>query len=187
MSNQTITSRDRLVRVYRQLARTWIAVLSGNLVIVFLILFATLGTPPPDGAPNVMRLQLAFSKGTFRAVLDQWGPDAVQTYRDNLRLDYIFPLVYAIFLSSAVAVLTHERGIPPTRFQRALFVLPYFAVPFDYLENTLHLVLLRAHTLAAGLILLASVAALIKWTLLAVTLLAVVMFFLRRLVAVVRG
>jgi hypothetical protein len=163
---------DRLDWIIRRLAQTWIVVLSGNLVVIFLILFATLGTQPPDGAPGVVRLQLAFSKTAFRDVLDQWGPGAVQSYREYLPLDYLFPPVYAIFLSSALVVLTRSRRV------RVVFALPYLPVPFDYLENTLHLILLRGdHSLAAGLIVLASLAAAIKWALLAVTLLAVVIAF----------
>jgi hypothetical protein len=172
---------NRLDWMMRHLAHTWIVALSGNLVVIFLILFATLGTQPSDGSPGVVRLQLAFSKHTFRDILAQWGPDAVQTYRDYLPLDYVFPPVYAIFLSSALVVLSRQPG----RLVRGLFVLPYLAVPFDYLENTLHLILLRGdHTLAAGLIVLAALAAAIKWALLAVALLAVVIAFLRRLVVV---
>jgi hypothetical protein len=175
---------NRLDWMMRHLAHTWIVVLSGNLVVIFLILFATLGTQPPNGAPGVVRLQLAFSKDTFRDILDQWGPDAVQTYRDYLPLDYFFPPVYAIFLSSALAVLVRRPG----RLVRGLVVLPYLAVPFDYLKNTLHLILLRGDdTLAAGLILVASLAAAVKWTLLAVALLAVAIAFVWRLAMAVRG
>jgi hypothetical protein len=179
MSSQ---NANRLDWIMRRLAHTWIVVLSGNLVVIFLIVFATLGTQPPDSAPGVIRLQLAFSKTAFRDILDQWGPDAVRSYRDYLPLDYLFPLVYAIFLSSALAVLSRPRRM------RFLIALPYLAVPFDYLENTLHLILLRGdHTLAAGLIRLAALAAAIKWALLAVALLAVVIAFLRRLVMVVEA
>ena len=95
---------------YRRLARTWIAVLAGNLVIVFFILFATLGTQPPDGAPGVMNLQLAFRESTFRDILNQWGPDAVQTYQDNMRLDYVFPLVYTIFLASFYSITSDTEN-----------------------------------------------------------------------------
>jgi hypothetical protein len=173
---------DILDRVYHHLARTWIAAITGNLVIVFFILFATLGTPPPDDAPNVMNLQLAFSEDTFRDILHQWGPEAVQTYQDNMWLDYLFPPIYAIFLASAAAVLTRRSDAPPTRAQRALLIAPFVAALFDYLENTLHLLILRDDALEAGLILLASVAAAIKWALLAVALLAVIGFWLRRLI-----
>ncbi len=180
MSPQNLNRLDGVNHYY--LTHTWIVVLFGNLVVIFLILFATLGTQPPDGAPSAVNLQLAFSKQSFRDILDHWGPDAVHTYRDTMPLDYLFPPVYAIFLSSALVVLSRRPG----RVVRGIAVLPYFAVPFDYLENTLQLILLRGDdTLAAGLILLASVASAIKWALLAVALLAVVIVFLRRVLAAV--
>ena len=183
MSHQTASSaRSRWVAaVYRRLASGGIVLATGNLVIVFLIVFNVAGTAPPSGAPGALALQLAFTKSAFRDVLNRWGPEAVASYRDWLWLDYVFPLVYAIFLSSAIATLGTRRGDTPAVAHRALFVLPYFAVPFDFLENTLHLILLRdpAH-LAAGLILLASVAAAIKWGLIAISVAAIAYWFVRR-------
>lgn len=184
MSHQTaLPARSRWVAAaYRRLASGGIALAAGNLVIVFLIVFNVAGTAPPSGAPGALALQLAFTKSAFRDVLNRWGPEAVGSYRDWLWLDYVFPLVYAVFLSSAIATLSTRRGNTPTAAHRALFVLPFLAVPFDALENTLHLVLLRdpAH-LAAGLILVASVAAAIKWGLIACAAAAIAYWFAWRL------
>jgi hypothetical protein len=102
-------------------------------------------------------------------------------------LDFLFPLVYAVFLSSAIAVLTRQPGEPPGRLQRALFVLPYLAVPFDLLENTLHLLILRDDALEAGLIALAAGVAAVKRALLAVALAAVVTLFAWRAIEVASG
>jgi hypothetical protein len=185
MSHQTAPSaRSRwIAAAYRRLASGGIVLAAGNLVIVFLIVFNVAGTAPPSGAPGALALQLAFTKSAFRDVLNRWGPEAVASYRDWLWLDYLFPLVYAIFLSSAIATLSTRRGQPPAAAHRALFVLPFLAVPFDTLENTLHLVLLRdpAH-LAAGVILVASVAAAIKWGLIACSAAAIAYWFVWRLV-----
>jgi hypothetical protein len=184
MSRQNARSAPTgwIAAAYRRLASGRIALAAGNLVILFLIVFNVTGTAPPAGAPTPLALQLAFTKSGFRDVLDRWGPDAVASYRDWLLLDYFFPLVYAIFLSSAVATLSTRRGEAPDAVKRALFVAPLLAVPFDYLENTLHLVLL-SHTghLAAGLILLASVAAAIKWGLIACAGAGIAYWFVRRL------
>ncbi len=166
---------------YHRLARVWIVALAGNLVIILFIAFALLSSEIPDNAPSVDRLQLAFSKDRFQDVITQWGPDAVSQYRDSLWLDFVFPLVYAVFLASAVAVLTIHQPGAPLPLHRFWFVAPCAAVPFDYAENILHLIILRdTDHLSAPLILLASLAAAIKWTLLALVLLAVVYFFMRR-------
>jgi hypothetical protein len=179
LNNGTV---GRIDWAYCRLASGRIALAAGNLVILFLIVFNVTGTAPPSGAPGTLALQLAFTKSAFRDVLDRWGPDAVASYRARLWLDYIFPLVYAVFLGSAVATLSTRRGNPPGVVHRALFVAPFLAVPFDYLENTLHLVLLSdtAH-LAAGLILLASVAAAVKWGLIACAAAGIAVLFVRRL------
>lgn len=169
---------------YHRLARIWIVALSGNLVIILFIAFALLSSDMPDNAPSVDKLQLAFSERRFADILTQWGPDAVEQYRASLWLDFVFPPLYAVFLASAVAVLTAPQPGAPLSLHRVWFVLPLAAVPFDYAENALHLIILRdTEQLSAGLILLASVAAAIKWGLLAAALLAVVYFFGRRALA----
>jgi hypothetical protein len=90
--------------------------------------------------------------------------------------------VYAVFLSSSLATLSSHRGEAPSAVKRALFVAPFLAVPFDTLENTLHLILLSdTGHLAAGLILLASVAAAIKWGLITCAGAGIAYWFVRRL------
>jgi len=166
---------------YHRLAHIWVVALSGNLVIILFIAFALLSSDMPENAPSVDRLQLAFSESRFEEILAQWGPVAVYQYRDTLWLDFVFPPLYAVFLASAVAVLTAPRPGAPLPLHRVWFVLPVIAVPFDYTENVLHLVILRdTDQLSAGLILLASLAAAVKWGLLAAALLAVIYFFIRR-------
>jgi hypothetical protein len=166
---------------YHRLAAVWVVVLFGNLVIVFFLAFAA---AIPRSGPEIAALQLSFTEDRFRDTLADWEPGAIDAYREWMWLDYIFPLAYAIFLASAVALLTAQPGLPPTRIQRALFVMPFAAAPLDYLENTLHLILLRdPDHLAAGMIGLASIAAAIKWALIGVVFAASVAIFVWRVLA----
>jgi hypothetical protein len=141
----------------------------------------------PAGAPSVLALQLAFSEGTFRDIIDEWGAAGVDSYRASMCLDMLFPAVYATFLTSLLIWLEqrHNADRTPGPVRRAAFwldvlnpfrprgaawlLLPVIAALGDYVENVLHLIILAdTSSLSAALILLASLAAAIKWALLAV-------------------
>lgn len=102
-----------------------------------------------------------------------------------IKLDYIFPVAYALFFSSLIARINaysiKEPG--PTLFF-ILFLLPIAAGAVDYIENTLHVFLLRKVTGLADLndlprlpIILASLAASLKYILIFVSI--VVLPFLK--------
>jgi hypothetical protein len=174
-----------LIRVYDFLARWWIAAVFGNLTVIFFIIFGVIGPDLPDGAPGVVDLQLAFNKTEFSRIIDVWGLDAVDRYKDTMWLDYVFPPVYAIFFTSALAALTFDAERYPGRIVRGLFVLPFAAALCDLLENTLHLIILRdPATLPAALIFLASVVAAIKWALLGIAAVVVVALLIWRGIAI---
>jgi hypothetical protein len=173
-----------LIRAYDTLARWWIAAVFGNLTVIFFIIFGVIGPDLPDGAPGVVDLQLAFSKSEFSRIIDLWGPAAVDQFKDTMWLDYVFPPVYAIFFASALATLTYDPERYPGWIVRGLFVLPFIAAICDWIENSLHLVILHdPASLPAALILLASVAAAIKWGLLGIAALVIVALLIRRAIA----
>lgn len=160
-----------LTRLYHTLASLRHALTFTALAGIFLwLLSRALGNLPP-GAPNIFDLQLAFTVEKFQAVLAAWGGQNVRAYINSMWLDFLFPIAYALALSSWLALLTHRTDRPPARPALLLFTAPFLAALLDYVENALHLLMLAIlHTTPPGIVFLASLAAACKWTLAALAL-----------------
>ncbi len=127
------------------------------------------------------RLQLAWSAADFKQVIADWSvnnPRAPEIYKnDNLiRLDFFFPLIYAVMFAFAYSWARGEKK-PVRRLDYVLFLLPFCAALFDYIENILHLSLLSGidtavqaadHSFPDGVVHLATIASRIKLALFAV-------------------
>jgi hypothetical protein len=173
-----------LTRLYSRLASPRLAltftVLAG---LLFWLLARGLGDLPP-GAPSIFDLQLAFSAEKFQSVLAAWGERNVAAYVNSMWLDYLYPIAYALALSAWLAVLTRRADRIPSRPALALFAAPFLAALLDYVENSLHLLMLALlHATPAALVFLASLAAAVKWTLAGVSILAILALTVRRLFA----
>jgi len=153
------------------------------LTVLAFVAFAWFDRARPAGTPGVVALELAFSEEAFHRIITQWGAEGVRAYRTStIYIDCWFPIAYALLLSSLIAVLTVKPGETPSRLQVICFALPFIAGLFDWVENTLHLVLLRdPSNLSAPLVLLASIAAAIKWGLIAVSIVVILYLALRRI------
>lgn len=136
----------------------------------------------PAGAPGIFDLQLAFTVEKFQSTLAAWGEENVAAYIDGMWVDYLYPIAYALALSGWLAVLTHRADHPPSRFTLALFAAPLLAALLDYVENSLHLLMLTVlHATPAALVFLASLAAAVKWTLAGLAILGIVFLSLARI------
>jgi len=160
-------------RLYRRVARARMVGISLLLTVLAFVVFAGFDRARPAGTPGVVALELAFSEEAFRRITTQWGAEGVHAYRTStIYIDYWFPIAYALLLSSLIAILTVTPGETPSRRQVTCFALPFIAGLFDWVENTLHLVLLRdPSNLSARLVLVASIAAAIKWGLVVLSIL----------------
>jgi hypothetical protein len=169
-----------------------------------------------SGMPTFVELQLAFDEADFKRVWEVWSTapcatdltvsalchippdlepitDGPAAWKRNLiRLDFVFPLVYATFF---VAALGWAWRMSPVGVRRLAVVGGAVALA-DWVENLLHLWVLRgldtyadvaAADLGAGAILAASWAAAFKWALLAVGLFALVAGLALRGVAAITG
>lgn len=170
-------------RAYRSAARARVAGFCLFAIALALAAFAWFDGARPAGTPTVTALQLAFSGETFGDIIARWGLEGVRAFRQStIYVDYWFPVAYALFLASLSALLTVKPGQPPSRLHLTYFALPFIGGLLDWVENTLHLILLRHPTnLSPSLVLLASLAAVAKWGLIAAAMLAVLFLGVRRL------
>lgn len=134
--------------LYAYPCRGVVALITGVLFFYFSFVLFPLVTKRYETRKSLMpRLQKAYRADNFKAILQDWsGKDerAAAIYKwDNLiSLDLLFPLVYACFLAFAYASARgHER--PLRWWDYLFFVAPFVVALLDYVENGLHLYLLR--------------------------------------------
>jgi len=170
-----------LIRFYHKMTNLWIALFFGALAgFLFSRLAAGLATLPP-GAPGIFDLQLAFTPERFQFVMEQWGEAAMQNYVTGMWMDYIYPVAYAMALGSLLAWLTSRPNLPTARWHLFLFCLPFIAGGLDWVENSLHLLMLAVlHSTPSALVFLASLAAALKWILAAISILAILLLLLAK-------
>jgi hypothetical protein len=152
-------------RLYERAADTRIVVFSAIITLLLTIILMVLNSKAiPPGSPGIIALQFAFTESTFVSIINQWGIAGVTHFLNTIWIDYIFPVVYAIFFSSFIAWLTIKLDKSPTKFHIIVFALPFIAGFLDWCENTLHIILLSNVNNISGIIIFtASVFALIKW------------------------
>src|SRR5262245_54650779 len=132
------------------------------------------------GTPGILSLQLAFTVSKFREILLSWRDIAL--FKQSVwQIDYLFPITYAGMLAFGYA--WSRRNEEPARLDRVMFLAPFVAASCDWIENSLHLYLLRnvnnkeqveATSFSDALVFAASSFALIKIGLLILTAVAIV-------------
>jgi hypothetical protein len=102
------------------------------------------------GGPSVVDLELSFTAGAFKQILQLWGaahPDGIPTFKWSvILLDTLFPPAYAALLSAFYTWVVRTGGGRPLRVGQ---IAPWIAAALDWIENTLLLILLH-HVRDAG-------------------------------------
>jgi hypothetical protein len=94
----------------------------------------------PARTCNIVDLQLAFEADRFKAILLQW--DNLRAFRRSIwQIDLLFPMGYAGLLAFGYAWGRHNKQ--PSRWDRVCFLMPFGAALCDWVENFVHLHLLR--------------------------------------------
>ncbi len=91
----------------------------------------------------IFPLQLTKSGKEFQEIISSWPPGGVQLYLNHLYYDYFHAVVYTLALASALALsLRKSMNLSSEKIYKAVFLA---AIPglFDWIENTIHLSLLR--------------------------------------------
>jgi hypothetical protein len=164
--------RSGVAARYGRLGTLWALLPALAATAAFALLFQVAGRMVTDGGATGLELQKAFTTGRFTAVVTGWG-DGVEAFKTSLMmLDFAFPVLYALSLSSLVAL---AGGREPGRLLLWLAALPWLAAACDWVENLLHLWLLAdvhdaadaaAAAFPAAAVFGASLAATVKFALL---------------------
>jgi hypothetical protein len=106
-----------------------------------------------------------YSPDDLYQIADSYGEQGRQAYvRTRFTFDLIWPLVYTLFLATAISWVFGRALAPDSRWQRAN-VAPLLAAMFDYLENlSASLVMLRYPDQTAVLDNLAPLFTVLKWS-----------------------
>lgn len=164
---------------YLKLASKKIVAVSG---VFYILSQATIGyLLRPVGPLDTLCLQLTLSSRTFAEILTKWGDTGVELYIRHFYVDYFHALIYAVFLSSAVALLTRRPGRKPGPIILGLFALPWIAAVCDMAENTIHLFLIRHQdAIDGGLVILSGICTWTKWSLAAISVAVIMVVFIRK-------
>lgn len=150
-----------------QVSTGWVA-LAG---LVIFLLFSALVLPRQSAAAEEVAggagspdTSIFYSPADLYQMAEAYGEEGRSAYiRARFTFDVIWPLVYTMFLGTAISWLFGKAFAADSRLQRANLA-PVFGALFDYLENvSTSLVMLRYPDQTAVVDVLAPVFTLLKW------------------------
>ena len=128
----------------------------------------------PPSCPDMISLELVFSQTGLNQIINQCGEDGIRSHLILLWVDYLFIFAYVGFLANLLGSLL--RGIDYDKALK-LFSIPIFAGVLDIIENTIFLFQLQnTDSLSGFLIFIASSAALVKFILIAITIVLILYY-----------
>jgi len=162
----------------RSVSKSWVAL---SALLVFL-LFSALVLPQQatkaeqeTGSADSPDTSFFYSPAKLYQIAEAYGEQGRQAYiRARFTFDLIWPLVYTVFLTTAISWVFGRAFAPESRWQRANLA-PLLGALFDYLENlSTSLVMLRYPDQTVVVDLLATVFTVLKWSLLGASLVLLV-------------
>jgi hypothetical protein len=154
----------------RRVSTGWVALAA----LVIFLLFTALVLPQQatraeqeTGSADSPDTSFFYSPGDLYRMAESYGEQGRQAYvRARFTFDLVWPLVYTLFLATAISWVFGRAFAPGSRWQRANLV-PVLGALFDYLENlSTSWVMLRFPAQTAGVDLLAPIFTALKWSLL---------------------
>lgn len=150
-----------------QVSTGWVALAALVIFLLFSVLVlprqsATAGEVAGDaGSPD---MSFYYSAEDLYQMAEAYGEQGRGAYiRARFTFDLIWPLVYTLFLATAISWLFSKAFVPDSRWQRANLA-PVLGALFDYLENiSTSLVMGRYPAQTAVVDVLASVFTALKW------------------------
>jgi len=150
-----------------RLSTGWVALAA----LVIFLLFTALVLPQQagkaaqeTGGADSPDTSFFYTPDDLYRMAEAYGEPGRQAYiRARFTFDLIWPLVYTLFLATAISWVLGRAFTPDSRWQRANLA-PLLGVIFDYLENlSTSLVMLRYPAQTAVVDLLAPVFTALKW------------------------
>jgi len=132
----------------------------------------------PPSCPDMISLELIFSKTGLSQFINQCGEDGIRSHLIMLWVDYLFIFAYIGFLANLLGSLLRDID-----YEKALklFSIPIIAGALDLIENTILLFQLQnTESLSGLLIFTASTAALIKFILIAITIVLIIYYLFNK-------
>jgi hypothetical protein len=154
----------------RRVSTGWVAL---SALLIFL-LFSALVLPQQatraeqeTGSADSPDMSFFYSAVDLYRMAESYGEQGRQAYvRARFTFDLVWPLVYTLFLATAISWVFGRAFAPDSRWQRANLA-PLLGALFDYLENlSTSLVMLRYPDQTAVVDLLAPLFTVLKWGLL---------------------
>jgi len=152
----------------RRVSTGWVAL---SALFIFL-LFSALVLPQQatkaeqeTGSSDSPDMSFFYSPGDLYQIAESYGEQGRQAYvRARFTFDLVWPLVYTLFLATAIGWVFGKAFALDSRWQRANLV-PLLGALFDYLENlSTSLVMLRFPDQTAVVDTLAPVITALKWS-----------------------
>ena len=152
----------------RRVSTGWVAL---SALLIFL-LFSALVLPQQatraeqeTGGSDSPDTSFFYSANELYRMAESYGEEGRQAYvRARFTFDLVWPLVYALFLTTSISWVFGRAFAPDSRWQRANLA-PLLGALFDYLENlSTSLVMLRYPAQTAVVDALAPVFTALKWS-----------------------
>lgn len=158
--------------------------ITGVIALILLILLIVINALISHQANEcVIMHQLSFTKERALSILAIWGKQGQTLFIKTIWIDYVFPLFYATFLSSLLAQQTEHLKNKFKGFALSYIItLPFIAAFFDMVENAYQIVQVTdGINLPSWVFLMTSLASLIKWTCLAISLVIICILYRKSL------
>jgi hypothetical protein len=152
----------------RRVSTGWVTLAA----LLIFILFSALVLPQQatkaeqeTGSSDSPDMSFFYSPGDLYQIAESYGEQGRQAYiRARFTFDLVWPLVYTLFLATAISWVFGKAFAPDSRWQRANLA-PLLGALFDYLENlSTSLVMLRFPDQTAVVDTLAPVFTTLKWS-----------------------
>lgn len=161
--------------LFQALAVKQYLIFSGTFfVLTAMVMFILDAQIRPPGCADLITLELVFTKSGLNSIIGQCGEDGIRAHLIMIWVDYIFIVSYIWFLAnllgSLLKTIDYDKAL-------TLFSIPIIAGVLDIIENTLFLYQLQnIDSLNSILIFIASSAALVKFILIAITIVLILYF-----------
>ncbi len=164
--------------LFQALAVRQYLIFSGTFfVLTAMVMFILDAQIRPPGCADLISLELVFTKSGLNSIINQCGEEGIRAHLIMIWVDYIFIVSYIWFLANLLGSLL--RSIDYEKALR-LFSIPIIAGVLDIIENTIFLHQLQnIDSLSGILIFIGSSAALIKFILLAITIVLILYYLFK--------